>query len=35
MWPGNAADTGSLIPVVDRLRKRFSVRRGQRRRRPR
>ena len=27
MWPGNTADTGSLIPVVDRLRKRFSVRR--------
>lgn len=25
MWPGNTADTGSLIPVVDRLRKRFSV----------
>ncbi len=27
MWPGNTADVGSLIPVVDRLRKRFSVRR--------
>jgi transposase len=27
MWPGNTADTGSLIPVVDRLRKRFAVRR--------
>jgi len=27
MWPGNTADTGSLIPVVDRLRKRFSVQR--------
>jgi transposase len=27
MWPGNTADAGSLIPVVDRLRKRFSVRR--------
>ena len=27
MWPGNTADTGSLIPVVDRLRKRFSIRR--------
>jgi transposase len=26
MWPGNTADTGSLIPVVDRLRKRFSIR---------
>ena len=25
--PGNTADAGSLIPVVDRLRKRFSVRR--------
>ncbi len=27
MWPGNTADTGSLIPVVDRLRKRFSIER--------
>ena len=27
MWPGNTADTGSLIPVVDRLRKRFCIRR--------
>src|SRR5271157_5478694 len=27
MWPGNTADTGSLIPVVDRLRQRFAVRR--------
>ena len=27
MWPGNTADAGGLIPVVDRLRKRFSVRR--------
>ena len=27
IWPGNTADAGSLIPVVDRLRKRFSVRR--------
>jgi transposase len=25
MWPGNTADTGSLIPIVDRLRKRFSI----------
>jgi transposase len=25
MWPGNAADVKSLIPVVDRLRKRFGV----------
>ena len=23
MWPGNTADAGCLIPVVDRLRKRF------------
>jgi transposase len=27
MWPGNTADAGSLIPVVDRLRKRFSIQR--------
>jgi hypothetical protein len=27
MWPGNTADTGSLIPVVDRLRRRFSIER--------
>jgi len=25
MWPGNTADVTSLIPVADRLRKRFSV----------
>jgi transposase len=25
MWPGNTADVSSLIPVADRLRKRFSV----------
>jgi transposase len=25
MWPGNAADVRSLIPVVDRLRKRFGI----------
>ncbi|MEJ2375483.1 MAG: IS1634 family transposase [Pseudolabrys sp.] len=25
MWPGNTADTGSLIRVVDRLRWRFSI----------
>jgi len=25
MWPGNTADVGSLAPVVDRLRKRFSI----------
>jgi len=23
MWPGNTADVTSLIPAVDRLRKRF------------
>ena len=27
MWPGNTADTGSLIPVVERLRRRFSIER--------
>lgn len=27
MWPGNTADVGSLIPVVDRLRRRFSIQR--------
>ena len=27
MWPGNTADAGSLIPVVDRLRQRFCIRR--------
>jgi hypothetical protein len=27
MWPGSTADTGSLIPVVDRLRRRFSIER--------
>ena len=27
MWPGNTADVGSLVPVVDRLRKRFSIQR--------
>ena len=25
LWPGNAADVKSLVPVVDRLRKRFSI----------
>jgi len=25
MWPGNAADVKSLLPVVDRLRKRFGI----------
>ena len=33
MWPGNTADVTSLLPVVDRLRKRFSIA-GLRRRRP-
>jgi transposase len=23
MWPGNTADVGSLVPVIDRVRKRF------------
>ena len=27
MWPGNTADVVSLVPVVDRLRKRFSIQR--------
>ena len=25
IWPGNTADAGSLVPVVDRLRQRFSI----------
>ena len=25
MWPGNTADVTSLIPVVDRLRRRFDI----------
>jgi transposase len=25
MWPGNTADVTTLIPVIDRLRKRFSI----------
>jgi hypothetical protein len=25
MWPGNTADVNSLIPVVDRLRRRFAI----------
>ena len=25
LWPGNAADVKSLVPVVDRLRKRFQI----------
>lgn len=27
LWPGNTTDVKTLIPVVDRLRKRFSIRR--------
>jgi len=27
MWPGNTADATSLIPVIDRLRKRFAIER--------
>jgi transposase len=27
LWPGNTADVTTLIPVVDRLRRRFGVRR--------
>ena len=27
MWPGNTADVGSLIPVVDRLQRRFRINR--------
>ena len=25
LWPGNTADVTTLVPVVDRLRKRFGV----------
>jgi transposase len=25
MWPGNTADVTSLLPVVDRLRRRFAI----------
>jgi hypothetical protein len=25
MWPGDTADVTSLIPVVDRLRRRFAI----------
>ena len=25
MWPGNTADTGGLVPVIDRLRERLSI----------
>lgn len=27
MWPGNHADSGALLPVVDRMRQRFGLRR--------
>ena len=29
MWPGNTVDTGSLIRLIDRLRKRYRGRRVQ------
>ncbi len=25
MWPGNTADVTTLIPVIDRLRRRFDM----------
>ena len=25
MWPGNTADVTTLIPVIDRLRRRFAI----------
>src|SRR5437899_10078709 len=25
MWPGNTADVSTLIPVIDRLRRRFAI----------
>src|SRR3712207_7527301 len=25
MWPGNTADVGVLLPVIDRLRSRFAI----------
>jgi len=25
MWPGNTADVATLIPVIDRLRRRFGI----------
>jgi hypothetical protein len=28
MWPGNTADGTTLIPVVDRLRRRFDIARA-------
>ena len=27
MWPGNTADVTTLLPVVDRLQRRFSIHR--------
>ena len=32
MWPGNTADVTALVPVIDRLRKRFAIGRMHRRR---
>ena len=26
MWPGNTADVGVLLPIIDRLRGRFGIR---------
>src|SRR5262249_3589558 len=28
MWPGSTADVTTLIPLIDRLRKRFAIRRA-------
>jgi hypothetical protein len=25
MWPGNTADVSTLIPVIDRLQRRFAI----------
>jgi hypothetical protein len=30
MWPGNTVDVGTLLPVIDRLRRRFSIGRADR-----
>ena len=27
MWPGNTTDVGTLVPLVDRLRNRFGIKR--------
>jgi transposase len=27
MWPGNTADVTTLIPIIERMRERFSIRR--------